>query len=64
MPLAKINRREKDGIYIGPTLGKSSPKNSKRGCLCSASNVYNVKCCKGYLINQGIGSIQSPNDNI
>jgi hypothetical protein len=47
------------GIYRGKTYGKSSPKNSKRGCLCSNSNTYDVKCCKGYLQNQGIGKIQS-----
>jgi hypothetical protein len=33
----------------------SSPKGGKRGCLCE-NNTYDVKCCKGELINQGIGA--------
>lgn len=48
------------GLYIGPTLGKSSPKNSRRACMCLDSNTYDVKCCEGYLQQQGIGVIQSP----
>ena len=48
------------GIYIGsPTYGKSSPKNSRRSCLCLNTNTYDTKCCKGYLQNQGVGTIQS-----
>lgn len=46
------------GLYIGPTFGKSSPKNSRRACLCLDSNTYDVKCCEGYLQQQGIGVIQ------
>jgi len=53
-----VNRENNSGIYIGPTKGLSSPKNSRRACLCLESNTYDVKCCKGYLINQGIGVIQ------
>ena len=48
------------GIYIGPTQGKSSPKNSRRACLCLNSNTYSRKCCNGALMEQGIGNIQSP----
>jgi hypothetical protein len=48
------------GIYIGPTKGLSSPKNSRQGCLCLNSNTYSTKCCKGYLQNQGVGRVQSP----
>ena len=33
----------------------SSPKGGKRGCLCEDST-YSEECCKGELINQGIGS--------
>ena len=47
------------GIYIGPTYGKSSPKNSRRGCICLDTNTYDTKCCKGYLQNQSIGQTQS-----
>lgn len=54
------NRQRNSGIYIGPTQGLSSPKNSKRGCLCLDKDTYDVKCCKGLLIQQGIGKIQSP----
>lgn len=48
------------GIYIGPTQGKSSPKNSRRACLCLKSNTYSRKCCNGALMEQGIGVIQVP----
>jgi len=53
-----INRQNASGINIGPTLGLSSPKNSRRGCLCVEGNTYSRDCCEGYLINQGIGNIQ------
>ena len=33
----------------------TSPKEVKRGCLCDDST-YSSECCKGELINQGIGS--------
>jgi hypothetical protein len=48
------------GVYIGPTRGKSSPKNSRRACLCLNSNTYSRKCCNGALLQQGIGNTQSP----
>jgi hypothetical protein len=56
-PAFTQNQRKNSGIYIGPTVGKSSPKNSRRGCLCLKDNTYSTKCCKGYLQNQGIGRI-------
>ena len=55
-----VNRENQSGYFLGPTLGLSSPKNSRRGCLCLDRDAYDVSCCKGYLINQGIGQIQSP----
>lgn len=55
----KLQKQRRNGIYVGPTLGKSSPKNSRRGCLCKDGNTYSTECCEGYLINQGIGKIQS-----
>lgn len=58
-PLFTQNQRANQGIYFGPTVGKSSPKNSRRGCLCLDKDTYDVKCCKGYLQNQGIGQTQS-----
>lgn len=48
------------GIYLGPTRGKSSPKNNRQACLCANSNTYSRKCCDGALIQQGIGQTQVP----
>ncbi len=39
------------------TKGKTSPKNSSRGCLCP-DNTYSRDCCNGDLRAQGIGSLQ------
>ena len=33
----------------------NSPKGGKRGCLCDDST-YSAECCKGELMNQGIGT--------
>lgn len=55
-----VNRENNSGIYIGPTRGLSSPKNSRQACLCLESDTYDVRCCKGFLMNQGIGQTQSP----
>ena len=54
-----VNRENFSGIYIGPTRGLSSPKNSRMACLCLHSNTYSVSCCKGALLQQGIGQTQS-----
>lgn len=53
-----VNRENASGIYIGPTRGLSSPKNSRRACLCLDRDTYDVACCKGALMQQGIGVIQ------
>lgn len=58
-PAYSQNMRKNSGVYFGPTRGKSSPKNSRRGCLCLNSDRYDVKCCKGALQEQGIGQTQS-----
>jgi hypothetical protein len=60
IPARNQNMRRASGIYIGPTRGLSSPKNSRRACLCLDSNTYDRKCCDGALQQQGIGVIQSP----
>ena len=39
------------------TVSRTSPRSSRRGCLCADGKRYSRKCCKGYLINQGIGKI-------
>jgi hypothetical protein len=59
-PSQTQNQRLNSGVYIGPTRGKSSPKNSRRGCLCLDGNRYSRDCCNGALIEQGIGNTQSP----
>lgn len=38
------------------TPSRTSPKSSKRACLCD-NGTYSRKCCKGNMINQGIGSV-------
>ena len=53
-----VNRQNNSGIYIGPTRGLSSPKNSRRACLCLDEDTYDVRCCEGALMQQGIGVIQ------
>ena len=55
----KLRKHRASGLYIGPTLSHSSPRNSRRGCLCLNSNTYSVRCCDGYLANQGIGRINA-----
>ncbi len=57
-PAYNQNQRKNSGVYFGPTRGKSSPKNSRRGCLCLNEDRYDIKCCNGALQAQGIGNIQ------
>ena len=38
------------------TPSRTSPKSSKRACLCD-NGTYSRKCCEGNIINQGIGSV-------
>lgn len=58
----KLQKHLRSGIYIGPTQSMSSPKNSRRACLCTDGKTYSTKCCDGYLINQGIGNVESVYD--
>jgi len=53
-----VNRMNNSGYYFGPTRGLSSPKNSRRGCLCQDRDTYHVDCCGGALIEQGIGKTE------
>lgn len=39
------------------SYGRAVPRNGLYACLCADKNTYSRKCCKGYLINQGIGNI-------
>ena len=41
----------------------SSPKGGKRGCLCKDST-YDVKCCEGELLNQGVGSTLGQGESV
>ena len=41
------------------TPSNTSPKNTKRGCLCPDGKRYSNKCCDGSLQAQGIGNITS-----
>ena len=47
------NKKEK-------TPSKTSPKNSKRGCLCE-DGTYQAVCCDGSLQSQGIGATVGQN---
>ena len=47
------NKKEK-------TPSKTSPKNSKRGCLCG-DGTYKAECCDGSLHAQGIGATVGQN---
>jgi hypothetical protein len=38
------------------TKSKTSPKSNSRGCLCE-NGTYSKDCCKGNIINQGVGSL-------
>ena len=55
-----VNRQNNSGVFIGPTKSLSSPKNSRRACLCMHTNTYDRRCCQGFAIQQGIGVIQAP----
>jgi len=55
--MSSRRRKLKDPHDVG---SYSSPKGGKRGCLCKDGKTYSSKCCKGELINQGIGSIEAP----
>lgn len=42
------------------SYGHAVPASGMEACLCADKLTYSKKCCKGYLINQGIGSTISP----
>ena len=39
------------------TPSRTSPKRTKRACLCDDGKTYSRKCCDGSLQAQGIGNI-------
>jgi hypothetical protein len=43
------------------SFGRAVPRaGSQQACLCVDKLTYSRKCCKGYLLNQGIGQITAP----
>lgn len=36
---------------------RTSPKGGKRACLCKDRNTYSISCCKGGIMNQGLGPL-------
>jgi hypothetical protein len=46
------NRIKKTKKFVTPS--RTSPKGSRRGCLCN-DNTYHSDCCNGSLLAQGIG---------
>jgi hypothetical protein len=43
------------------SYGRAVPRSgSQQACLCADKLTYSRKCCKGFLINQGVGQIISP----
>jgi hypothetical protein len=59
--ISKSTRHSGDGsikIVMPYSYGKAVPRGgSLQACLCKDALTYSRKCCEGYLINQGIGSI-------
>ena len=41
----------------------TSPTKGKKACLCK-NGKYSVKCCKGELINQGIGTLEEQGNSV
>ncbi len=45
-------------VVMPYSYGKAVPRGgSLEACLCKDRLTYSRKCCEGYLLNQGIGSI-------
>ena len=59
--ISKSTRHSGEGsvkIVMPYSYGKAVPRGgSLQACLCKDALTYSRKCCEGYLINQGIGSI-------
>lgn len=59
--ISKSVRHSEQGsvkIVMPYSYGKAVPRGgSLEACLCKDALTYSRKCCEGYLINQGIGSI-------
>lgn len=52
--------REKEHPTIGyyqPLRNLQGSDRGKTGCLCLNRNYYSLKCCQGYLGQQGVGLV-------
>jgi hypothetical protein len=58
-PAYNQNQRKNSGVFFGPTRGRATGRNKRRGCLCVDTDIYSTECCEGALINQTIGQTQS-----
>ena len=61
---SSADNRSKDpysNMKMPYSFGLSVPRNGLYACLCADKNTYSRKCCKGYLLNQGIGNIYGTN---
>lgn len=58
--MSRLRPDRMQGVYLGETRGRAVPRNNRRGCLCPDDNRYSKECCKGALIEQGIGQTQKP----
>jgi len=50
----QLTNMKKNPDYIP---SRTSPKGSRRACLCKDTDTYSIKCCDGSLWAQGIGRI-------
>jgi hypothetical protein len=50
----KFNEKVDIPLY---SYGLAVPRTGMQACLCADKLTYSRKCCKGFLINQGIGNI-------
>lgn len=57
-PAYNSNMRKWSGVYFGPTRGKATGRNKRRGCLCVDTDIYSTECCEGALMNQTIGATE------
>jgi len=66
--ISKYTRTPNSGdikIVMPYSYGKAVPRGgSLQACLCKDELTYSRKCCEGYLINQGIGSITGTGERL
>lgn len=56
------NRHQDIPLDMPYSYGLAVPRGGLMACLCADKNTYSRKCCKGFLINQGIGNIYGTGD--